>query len=104
MDTAQHLEVRALLRHAENAAHEALNGDQDAVRATLRLVADARHRAEETGSGTCAHPDCSNELTYGGRGRPPRFCSAECRTDVYRATQIAARALLKSSAITQTEN
>ncbi|MFD7894264.1 hypothetical protein [Streptomyces sp. NPDC059743] len=100
MDTTQHLQVRALLRHAENAAQAALNGDQDAARATLRLVADARHRAEETGSGTCAHPDCSNELSYGGRGRPPRFCSPYCRTDVYRATQIAARALLKSSAIT----
>ncbi|MFE4373185.1 hypothetical protein ACFRMN_34110 [Streptomyces sp. NPDC056835] len=104
MDTKRHIEVCALLRQAERAAQEALDGNQDAARLTLGLVAEVRQRTEETPSGLCVHPDCSNELSYAGRGRPPRFCSAECRTDVYRATQIAARALLKSSAIAPTQN
>lgn len=96
MDTTRHIEVCALLRRAENAAQAAVNGDQAAARTTLALVADARQRAEDTGPGTCAHPDCSNELHYVGRGRRPLYCSADCRTDVYQATQMAARSLIKS--------
>ncbi|MEU2838602.1 hypothetical protein ABZ776_16120 [Streptomyces sp. NPDC007076] len=95
MDTTRHIEVCALLRRAESAAQDAVNGDQAAARTTLALVADARQRAEDTGPGTCAHPDCSNELHYVGRGRRPLYCSARCRTDVYQATQMAARSLIK---------
>ncbi|MET8497843.1 hypothetical protein [Streptomyces microflavus] len=97
MDTTRHIEVCTLLRRAESAARDALNGDQAAARTTLALVTDARQRAEDTESGTCAHPDCSNELRYVGRGRRPLYCSAQCRTDVYQATQMAARALIKAS-------
>ncbi|MCX4677247.1 hypothetical protein OG413_18395 [Streptomyces sp. NBC_01433] len=96
MDTTRHIEVCALLRRAESAARDALNGDQAAARTTLALVADARQRAEDTGSGLCGHPDCRNELHYVGRGRRPLYCSAVCRTDVYQATQMAARALIKA--------
>ncbi|MFF9649771.1 hypothetical protein [Streptomyces sp. NPDC014622] len=96
MDTTRHIEVCALLRRAESAAQEAVNGDQAATRTTLALVTDARQRAEDTGPGTCAHPSCSNELRYVGRGRRPLYCSADCRTDVYQATQMAARALIKA--------
>ncbi|MEV6141349.1 hypothetical protein [Streptomyces sp. NPDC051992] len=96
MNTTRHIEVCALLRRAESAAQDAVNGDQAAARAALALVADARQRAEETGSNVCTHPDCSNELHYVGRGRRPLYCSAECRTDVYQATQMAARALIKA--------
>ncbi|MFJ2271008.1 hypothetical protein ACIOHO_32580 [Streptomyces sp. NPDC087849] len=94
MDTTRHMEVCALLRRAESAARDALNGDQAAARTALALVTDARQRAEDTGPGTCAHPNCSNELHYVGRGRRPLYCSADCRTDVYQATQMAARALI----------
>ncbi|MFE4368581.1 MULTISPECIES: hypothetical protein [Streptomyces] len=96
MDTARHIEVCALLRRAESAAQEAVNGDQAAARTTLALVTDARQRAEDESSKICVHPNCSNELTYVGRGRRPLYCSANCRTDVYHATQIAARALFKA--------
>ncbi|MFI8810264.1 MULTISPECIES: hypothetical protein [unclassified Streptomyces] len=96
MDTTRHIEVCALLRRAESAARDALNGDQAAARTTLALVADARQRAEGTGSGLCAHPNCSNELNYVGRGRRPLYCSANCCTDVYQATQMAARALIRT--------
>ncbi|MGW7557853.1 hypothetical protein, partial [Streptomyces rimosus] len=101
MDTTRrHIEVCALLRRAETAAQEAVNGDQTAARTALRCITEARQRAEEGGdAGTCEHPECSNVLTYVGRGRPPRFCSPDCRESVYRATQIAARALLKSPAL-----
>ncbi|MES9559812.1 MULTISPECIES: hypothetical protein [unclassified Streptomyces] len=94
MDTTRHIEVCALLRRAESAARDALNGDQAAARTALALVTDARQRAEDTGPGTCAHPNCSNELHYVGRGRRPLYCSADCRTDAYQATQMAARALI----------
>ncbi|MDV9189044.1 hypothetical protein R6L23_12610 [Streptomyces sp. SR27] len=96
MDTTRHIEVCALLRRAESAARDALNGDQAAARTTLALVADARQRTEDTSSGICAHPNCSNELHYVGRGRRPLYCSAYCRTDVYQATQMAARALINA--------
>lgn len=96
MNTTRHIEVCALLRRAESAAQDAVNGDQAAARTTLALVADARQRAEDTGPDTCAHPNCSNELRYVGRGRRPLYCSADCRTDVYHATQMAARALIKN--------
>lgn len=96
MDTTRHVEVCALLRRAENAAQDAVNGDQAAARTTLALVTDARQRAEDTGPGLCAHPSCTNELHYVGRGRRPLYCSADCRTDVYQATQMAARALIKA--------
>ncbi|MFJ4705279.1 hypothetical protein ACIP6I_10545 [Streptomyces anulatus] len=96
MDTTRHIEVCALLRRAESAAQEAMNGDQAAARTTLALVVDARQRAEETGPGLCARPSCTNELHYVGRGRRPLYCSANCRTDVYQATQMAARALIKT--------
>lgn len=95
MDTKRHLEICTLLRRAESAARDAVNGDQAAARTTLALVADARQRAEGTGPGICAHPNCSNELHYVGRGRRPLYCSADCRTDVYQATQMAARALIR---------
>lgn len=96
MDTTRHIEVCALLRRAESAAQDAVNGDQAAARTTLNLVADARQRAEDAGPGTCAHPNCSSELHYVGRGRRPLYCSADCRTDVYQATQMAARALIRT--------
>lgn len=96
MNTTRHIEVCALLRRAESAAQDALNGDQAAARTTLTLVADARQRAEDASSGLCARPDCTNELNYVGRGRRPLYCSANCRTDVYQATQMAARALIKA--------
>ncbi|MFE4451075.1 hypothetical protein [Streptomyces sp. NPDC056796] len=95
MNTARHIEVCTLLRRAESAAQDALNGDQAAARTTLALVADARQRAEDESSEICAHPNCSNELHYVGRGRRPLYCSATCRTDVYHATQMAARALIR---------
>ncbi len=94
MDTTRLIEVCALLRRAENAAQGAVNGDQAAARTTLALVTDARQRAEGTGPGICAHPNCSNELHYVGRGRRPLYCSADCRTETYQATQMAARALI----------
>ncbi len=94
MDTTRHIEVCTLLRRAENAAQDAVNGDQAAAHRALALVADARQRAEDTGPGICAHPNCSNELHYIGRGRRPLYCSADCRTDAYQATQMAARALI----------
>ncbi|MFI5940685.1 hypothetical protein ACIBCB_10575 [Streptomyces uncialis] len=97
MDTTRHIEVCTLLRRAESAVQDALTGDQAAARTALALVTDARQRAEDTGPGTCAHPDCSNELHYVGRGRRPLYCSAQCRTAVYQATQMAARALVKAS-------
>lgn len=96
MNTTRHIEVCALLRRAESAAQDALNGDLAVARTALALVTDARQRAEDTGPDTCAHPDCSNALHYVGRGRRPLYCSAECRTEVYQATQTAARALLKA--------
>lgn len=96
MNTTRHIEVCTLLRRAESAAQDAVNGDQAAARTTLALVADARQRAEDTGPDACAHPNCSNELRYVGRGRRPLYCSADCRTDVYHATQMAARALIKA--------
>ncbi|MFD9472703.1 hypothetical protein [Streptomyces goshikiensis] len=96
MNTTRHIEVCALLRRAESAAQDALNGDQAAARTTLALVSDARQRAEDTGLDACAHPNCSNELNYVGRGRRPLYCSADCRTNIYQATQMAARALIKN--------
>lgn len=30
---------------------------------------------------------CGREVSYGGQGRPPRFCSAACRQRAYRARQ-----------------
>ncbi|MEU7190522.1 hypothetical protein [Streptomyces sp. NPDC045369] len=101
MDTTRrHIEVCALLLRAETAAQEAANGDQAAARTALRCITEARQRVEQgSDAGMCEHPECSNTLTYVGRGRPPRFCSPDCRESVYRATQIAARALLKSPAM-----
>ncbi|MFF3261392.1 hypothetical protein ACFYWO_19740 [Streptomyces sp. NPDC002932] len=96
MNATRHIEVCTLLRRAENAAQDAVNGDQAAARTTLALVTDARQRAEDTGCGICAHPDCLNELHYVGRGRRPLYCSVECRTNVYQATQMAARALIRT--------
>lgn len=96
MDTTRHIEVCALLRRAESAAQDALNGDQAAARTTLALITDARQRAEDSGRDTCAHPRCSNELHYVGRGRRPLYCSADCRTDLYQATQMAARLLINA--------
>ncbi|MFI0219152.1 hypothetical protein [Streptomyces lydicus] len=35
----------------------------------------------------CQGPDCQEPIPYAGRGRPPKFHSAACRTRSYRATQ-----------------
>jgi hypothetical protein len=35
---------------------------------------------------TCQGPGCASQLLYGGRGRPPRYCSRACRN---RATRKA---------------
>ncbi|WP_367132292.1 MULTISPECIES: hypothetical protein [Streptomyces] len=99
MDATRHIEVCALLRRAKTAAQDAANGNHAAAPTVLHLVTEALQCAEEGNiAGTCENPECSNELTYGGRGRPPRFCSPNCRESVYHARHAAARALLKSPA------
>ncbi|WP_330478693.1 hypothetical protein OG301_26815 [Streptomyces platensis] len=55
---------------------QGLQDDQEDLQA-------ARLAAREEGQ--CEGPGCSSPLTYGGRGRPSRFCSPACKTRAYRA-------------------
>jgi hypothetical protein len=57
-----------------------LQDDEEDRQASVR-ASRALSRAD-----TCQGPGCASQLLYGGRGRPPRYCSRACRN---RATRKA---------------
>ncbi|CDR07363.1 hypothetical protein GCM10022420_005350 [Streptomyces iranensis] len=44
-------------------------------------------RLSELGEVVCQGPGCEEPIPYAGRGRPPKYHSAACRTRSYRSTQ-----------------
>lgn len=63
---------------AYDEADDYCQGLQDAQEDAQAIRQAARESA------TCQGPGCSAALAYGGRGRPPRFCSSTCKTRTYR--------------------
>lgn len=80
MDTTQYTDLVNTLRHAESATWALVGSHGERAAEAHQLTAKALRAAETLSAApACARPDCTNTVPYGGRGRPPRFCSRGCR-------------------------